>query len=249
MANRISLKVISIGLGLLFFLFSCKKENSKDCLKSKGEEETRIIPISQVDSIFIGRRLNCFLVHDTANFVEVKAGKNLLNLIQVETNENALSINDLNKCNWVRDLSTWPTVTLHLNSFRVLSTLGTCNIKSLNQLKFSEMIFDIYENNGSIELDVDLAELYVIQHTGTSDVKVTGQVEWLRVYMAGISKGDYKGLDAANAELDQRSSANCEANVMSNIYVSIFNDGNVIVKGNPSIQKFTQLGKGELIFH
>jgi hypothetical protein len=231
--------------------FSCKKENMKDCIKSKGDEtnQIRILP-NNIDSVFLGNRLNFTIIQDSANFAVIKAGKNLIDLIVTQVDGTTLVINDNNKCNWVRDLREWPEVELHLKSVRIFATRGTNNIKSDSQfLGFPELIFDLWEHNGSLKLFLENEMLYIRQHTGASDVEISGRCNNLRVYMAGTCKGDYSNLSVMSAEIDQRSSGSMTASVIDALFVSIFGDGNVTVRGNPEVKKLERIGRGELILN
>jgi hypothetical protein len=227
---------------------SCKKENMGDCIKSKGKESLELRTISSVDSLFLGRRLNFTLVYDSLDYIEIIGGENLIPLIETRQTGKTLSIIDNNKCNWVRDLSVWPEVKIHLKSLNILATRGTNYIKSANTLQFPDLILDIWENNGSINLNINNDLIYVRQHTGSTDIAIKGETNQLLVYMAGISKGDYTALEVPFATVDQRSSADVKAKVGQELYVSIFNDGNVIIKGNPELKKLNKVGKGELFF-
>ena len=251
MEHRIQTKIIALTVIVLLItsLLSCKKENMGDCVKSKGAVVSEIRKIETVDSLFLGNRINFTIIHDTINFIEITAGENLLSLIEVKQSGTTLSIIDKNKCNWVRDLSVWPEVKLHLNSLKILATQGTNNVRSESSfLSFPNLVLDIWENNGTFNLFVENDELYVRQHTGSSDINVKGRTNRLLIYMAGISKGDYSELTTLYATIDQRSSAKVEAKVLEDLYVSIFNDGDVIIKGNPELKKLDQQGNGALIF-
>ncbi|MFN4123692.1 MAG: GIN domain-containing protein [Flavobacteriales bacterium] len=251
MALRLQNFLIGRYLPVLMALLlpaACSKDNVRDCIKSKGniKEQLRLLPES-IDSVFLGNRMNVEIVLDTANFAIIRSGANLVDLIETRSEGQIVVITDRNKCHWVRDLSHWPEVELHLKDVRIIATRGTNNIHSRHFLNYPQLTLDLWEHNGSVFLPVENQETYIRQHTGASDVTLIGRTEVLRVYMAGMSKGDYSNLTAIDAFIDQRSSGGMQAKVLGNLFVSIFGDGNVTVVGQPEIKKMERIGRGELI--
>lgn len=251
MAYRVQniLKAVYLPMLMVMLVFTaCQKENMRDCIKSKGNimEQRRLLP-DDIDSLFLGNRLNVEIVSDTINYAIIRSGANLVDLIETRAEGQTLVISDRNKCHWVRDLSHWPEVELHLKDVSIIATRGTNNIRSRDFLSYPKLIIDLWEHNGSVFLPVENQEIYIRQHTGASDVTVLGKTDVLKVYMAGMSKGDYSALSTIDAFIDQRSSGGMQAKVMGNLFVSIFGDGNVTVLGQPEVKKMERIGRGELI--
>jgi hypothetical protein len=85
---------------LLFVLFSCKKATDRICVKSAGKISEEIRLLTDFHSLEIGSKLSVTLVQDSANFVTVNGGKNLLNFIETEVVNGRLILRNENKCHF-----------------------------------------------------------------------------------------------------------------------------------------------------
>ena len=73
-----------------------------DCFKSTGKIVDEYRAVQQFNEIQVMNNINLFITYDTIQEIRVEAGKNLVNLIKTDVNNNRLIIKNNNKCNWIR---------------------------------------------------------------------------------------------------------------------------------------------------
>lgn len=227
-------------------LFSCKKENNKDCLKSNGlvAEESRIL--EAFDSLYIGPRFDVTLVEDTVDFIILKAGRNLLELISTDIKNNKLSLLNKNKCNWVRSYDTPLEAELHYSRMHHIEILGSGNLTNVDTLKNDSLSLELYDASGNVELLVDNQLLRIAQHTGANDVRVKGRTSGLYVYCASLGMTDCVDLNAMYVFARNKSSA--DMRVFSNglFDLSVEGDGNLFYKGSGELRSSFRSGRGAI---
>jgi hypothetical protein len=84
------------------FLFSCKKENMNDCFTDRGLTAVEKRKLDVFRNIKLGKRIQLVLIEDTVNYAIVEAGSHLLPSIVTSVEGEVLTIQNNNKCNWVR---------------------------------------------------------------------------------------------------------------------------------------------------
>ena len=225
-------------------LISCKKENMGDCFKSTGivKKETRML--EDFDSIYVDRRLNIVLVQDSVNFAVVEAGENLLGLIDTEVKNGKLTLQNNNKCNWVRSYKIPVNIEVHTNNLQHIVMWGVSYITNIDTLTFPKLVVEYRDASGKVELIVDNELTNIIQHTGAGDAIIHGKTEQLTVYMSSLTFGDYTDLQAQNVYVDNRSSADCKVLGNQTFSFRLRGDGNIYYKGQGDIIWEENTGNG-----
>ena len=91
------LRTFNFFLVLLFFS-SCKKQADRSCFKITGSIIDKIIPLGSFTQLDLGPNIHYELIKDTANFIEISAGENLVNFISSDIEAGKLIIKNNNKC-------------------------------------------------------------------------------------------------------------------------------------------------------
>ena len=85
-----------------FVVNSCKKENLYDCFKPTGTIETRVIEVSDFQHVVVFDKIDLYLTQGPNFEVKLEAGKNLFMNIKTTVSNGTLTIDNINKCNFVR---------------------------------------------------------------------------------------------------------------------------------------------------
>jgi hypothetical protein len=229
---------------LSFIVFSCKKDNMGDCFKGTGvvKKETRVL--EDFDSIYVDRRLNIVLVQDSVNFTVVEAGENLLELIDTEIKNGKLTIQNNNRCNWVRSYKVPVNIEVHTKNLQHIVMWGASNITNKDTLRFPKLVVEYRDASGNVELMVDNQLTNIIQHTGAGDAVIHGKTDQLLVYMSSLGYGDYTDLQAQNVYVENRSSADCRVLGNQTFTFRLRGDGNIYYKGQGEIVSEEKTGNG-----
>jgi hypothetical protein len=229
---------------LSFIVFSCKKDNMGDCFKGTGvvKKETRVL--EDFDSIYVDRRLNIVLVQDSVNFTVVEAGENLLELIDTEIKNGKLTIQNNNRCNWVRSYKVPVNIEVHTKNLQHIVIWGASNITNKDTLRFPKLVVEYRDASGNVELMVDNQLTNIIQHTGAGDAVIHGKTDQLLVYMSSLGYGDYTDLNAQNVYVENKSSADCRVLGNQTFTFRLRGDGNIYYKGQGEIVSEEKTGNG-----
>lgn len=236
-----------ISILVAVFAYSCKKETAGDCFKSVGKqtEEMRLLP--PFDHMHIDRNVDVVLVPDTQEFVVVRCGEHLINLVKTEVVGTELTITNKNTCNWVRDFKTPIKAEVHLKSIYRLYFTGSGQVTSTDTLRSDNLIVEAYNASGDLSILVRNGWNQVVQHTGNADLKVGGWAPYNTMYSGGNGFLDCRGLACKEAYVLHRGTGNFYVNATDHLNVNIELIGDVYYTGNPASITDTISGTGRLI--
>jgi hypothetical protein len=241
-------KVVFSLLGLLtVFVYSCKKENAGDCFKSVGTQTEEMRQLAPFDHIHVDKDVDVVLVPDTQEFVIVRCGDNLIDLIKTEVTGTELYITNKNKCNWVRNFETPIKAEVHLKSIYSLYFTGSGQITSADTLRSANLKIETYNASGNIDLVVRNGWNELVQHTGNADIKVSGIAPYNTMYTGGNGFLDCRGLKCSESYVLHRGTGNVYTTATNYLGVKITLIGDVYYTGTPLAISDTITGTGRLI--
>lgn len=238
---------ITFFVVLILALFSCKKDNLCDCLKSTGPivKETRYL--SQFDIIKLSDKMNLYIYPDTCDYVVIEAGKNLIPSIETNIMNQKLHIKNENKCNWVRSFKKEINIYLHLKSLHRFECTGSGNMYFMDTLFSSEFYFDIEEASGSFQLLLNTKNAEFRFHTGAADVEAAGNTDLTYFYHAGNGPMNLEQLKSKDVWGENLSVQHTRINATRFLQVNIKHWGNIYYKGEPDTIKSFITGSGQLV--
>jgi hypothetical protein len=237
-----------IFIVLVTGLFSCKKENCFDCIKSTGKIITQKRAIDAFSSVFIEDKIDVYITQDSIFKVEVEAGQNLQSLIKTDVDGETLRIHNDNKCNWVRGYKHTIKVFIHAPYFKYIENAGVGTTQALHTITQNEMTIRT-SNSGDLKLAVNTNKMMISAH-GNGDIYLTGNTIKLESSCVGTNFLFAKDLLISNyAFMYTASIGNSFVTAPENglMDVQIARDGNIYYKGNPSQINLNRIGKGDLI--
>ncbi len=237
-------KALYISILLSVFLFACKKENRGDCFKGVGSQAEEMRSLLPFNRIVIDKDVDVILVPDTAEFVIVRCGENLIDLIKTDVSGTELTITNTNKCNWVRSFNTPIKAEVHLISISSLYFKGSGNVNSTDTLRSANFKLEAYNASGNIDITVRNGWNEVVQHTGNADLKVNGWAPYNTMYSGGNGFLDCRNLKCSTAYVLHRGTGNFYVKADNYLDVEINLIGDVYYWGNPAInQVISSTGK------
>lgn len=246
MEMRRSLLVIVV----LFACVSCKKAEDRACFKLNGDEAVQEIPIaSQIDSLFLNDDLYYTLVPSNESKVVLKGGENMLSHIEVTSGNGKLSVNNKNKCRFLRSYKHKIYVDIYVDNITYIEYYGAKELKSKERLYSNELRLHVRDGAGVVDLEIENGYTSVVYGSGYGNFFLKGNVFQCYVHCNSNTFGDIRKLQVEN-----------ELNIMSNsagdilinaegtdLHVTIQRDGDVGYVGTPLTKNVTINGKGKLI--
>lgn len=230
-------------------LIACKKSEDRACVKSAGEDAELEHTVDSFNKLDIGSNFKVILVQDTVEKVIVRGGKNLINFIHLDVTDGKLTIENENKCNFLRSYKHVVEVEIHLINLINVLFKGTKELTCSNQLNLPYLTFEIQEGAGKCKLNLNCYSLFLGSGFGWGNYEVVGQTNYLKVNFRDNGFGDLYGLQVLDSATIISSSSErmkinldgAEARVETSSY------GDIWYIGTPTFLEYFQYGEGELI--
>ncbi|MDX2173584.1 MAG: DUF2807 domain-containing protein [Bacteroidota bacterium] len=216
------------------FLFACTKENALDCFKSNGKETTEFRYPGSFSIIKTYDKIDVKIVKGTEYKVEINAGSNLMSSIKTTVSNGTLTIQNKNKCNFVRGYKKTINVIVTLPRLAQVENLGVGTI-NFDQNFSQDTLFVRAENSGDTYLNGTFYLLTTSSH-GDGNIIANGTCNTLYVYINGTNFFNGENLTVTNyAFIESFSIANAHIKSPNNgtFECNIHSDGNVFYTGNP----------------
>lgn len=244
------MKTLVYYLLVCTLLFSCKKPENRSCFKSIGTIVSKEIYLNEFDKLILNEHLTYTIIQDSANKVVLTGGKNLLNHVELNLNENQLlEIKNKNKCNFLRNYKKKINVEIHLKSLVNIEFIGTDSLKNLGELHVDYFTLVVKDGAGSVKLNVNAKYVNAIVTGGFGDFTLTGKSDAAKLIVNGNGYCNTKDLQIKDSLIViSNSAAPIWINASNTLFkCQIKNNGDIFYKGSPSKIEFINLGKGNLI--
>lgn len=239
--------LIPITIGISFVVNSCKKENLGDCFKGTGTIETRIREVSDFKAIVVNDKIDLYVTQGPNFEVKLEAGKNLFMNIKTTVNSGTLTIDNINKCNFVRSPKKKIIAYVTLPYLRMVRNAGTGTIYFSN--RFTQDSLDVrIANSGDVHSNVDVNYFASSTH-GNGDLYAEGIANYSIHYTNGTNYLRLRNLTVNNViDINSYTIGDCLINAPTGLMrIQLWEKGNVRYVGTPGSIELIRHSKGDLI--
>jgi len=235
--------------GLLVLLFcNCKKANERTCWKSAGEQSSKVIPVAAFEKLELYEHIKYTLIQDSLDFIEIKAGKNLIDLIDVSSTNSILKIENLNRCNFLGYQKRKVTVEIHVRNLKEIYFKGTDSLVNKGVLSFDNLNVEIEDGAGSINFILNANSVNFLVPHGWGDFTLKGFTKTFGVDIDGSGYFDTRELQVQDSIsvisispiLSKINAENCKLKVELN------GEGDLWYYGIPTILLKNEYSKGRV---
>jgi hypothetical protein len=233
---------------LITLAYSCKKPDQRACFKKSGELSIRTYDFGSFSQLHLKEHLSYKLIQDSTNKVLVRGGNNLLNFVEVRGELGLLTIENKNRCNYLRSFEI-PEVEIHYTKLINILFEGTERLYNEDTLITDYLTLTLRDGAGHMELNVQAIDVNAINTHGWGRLTLKGETQTLRGNLMGDAKFDFSQVTVSNqvklitsSSIDQRVNA---AGIPLNVELNGI--GNVYYYGLPSLINNVQYGSGKLI--
>ena len=233
---------------LVLLIFSCKKENNRDCVKSSGAEAIEFIDLTEYSIINIKGHINVKIEPNQNPIAEITGGENLLPLIRCEVLNDTLFIDNKNTCNWVRSYDRNINITLYLdtlNSIIVNSTGELISTDTIHNTGTFTLLGRVM--NGETNLTLSVNRLIFNYINGTSAAHITGIASTTNYYCKSLGYIEASSLISNETTVKHCGTGELNIYCSSNLRGSINKSGNIYYSGSPKTINVEVLGSGQLL--
>jgi len=239
---------------LVVLITSC--ENPSDCIESSGATVVKEINVVAFSKLKVYRGIEVIITEGADYKVEIEAGENFINDVEVTQNGDQLVFKDNASCNWVREYGqtkiyvTTPTLTeIYSKTDRDIRSNGVLMFPSLSVLSLDK---DADGENGAGTGDFYLMvnnNQLIIHNNNVSRFYVSGATDEasFNLYF-GDGRIEAQDLIAKNISVYHRGSNDMIVRPTEKITGKLLSTGNVILKNVPPIQELEELYQGSVIY-
>lgn len=231
-----------------FLAFSCKKPENRTCFKFLGSETTKEIPLASFDRLDLREHVEYVLIQDSLDKVVLKGGKNLLNLIETRVENGALTIENKNRCGFLRDAKKVVVAEIHFTKLINVRFIGTEPLKSQGSIYTDYFTFYSRDGAGDVELNIHAIQLDAEANHGWCNFTFTGVVQKARICAKSNSYCDVSGLTVTDSiYVASETVGDIKINA-DNLVIHgyITESGNILYKGTPLGQDVLINGTGSV---
>lgn len=243
------MKKILTFLIVTVVLVACKKEEDRSCLKSIGDESTKVIELNDFDKLELGPHLRYQLVQDTINYVELTGGINLLNFVEADVADQTLTMTNDNECNFLRSYDEIIIAKIHYKKIINIHFEGTYEIDCLNTMNTDYLTLTIKDGAGEVNLDVNAYAFYVGVEHGWGNFNLSGNVNYLNIRVKDNGFGSANNLNVMDSvDVISKTADKIEVNVEGcQFRAQTLSNGSIYYIGAPASIEFNKYGSGDLI--
>ena len=226
--------------------FSCGKDSA--CFKGTGKivEEQRVIS-SDVTMIRTQNNIDIVITQSNEASLTIEGGENLLPYINTDVSGTEITISSDNKCSMLRDFSIPITAYLSLPNITKINYTGQGDITSTNTLNLTSLDIESRGGTGSINLNVNVEDFFLRQHSGPADFTFTGSVNNSYVYTLGSGWFYLNNFLTNNLHVSHNGTGDVVVNANKELIIELRYIGNVEYYGNPNLNVTEHTGTGEII--
>lgn len=243
------MRILIIFITVVAVLSSCKKAEDRACFKSFGEDTVKEVEVESFQSLFLGAHINFVLVQDTEEKIVVLGGKNVVNFISSNVVDGKLTIQNNNKCNFLRSYKKSITVEVHLIDISSIDYEGTHPLTCANVLTCPELLIVIKEGAGEFNLNINNDVLKTTISNGWGNMIISGTTKYARLEATSNGFIDSYGLTIQDSiHAISKTPGTVKINVANALLRSeTSSSGDIWYKGTPTLIDHNQYGTGELI--
>ena len=233
---------------ILIIVSACKKPSDRPCYKSFGEASEKEIPLDSVNRFELYKNIKYRFYQDTLKKVVVRGGKNMLNLIDVQTLDYTTTINNNNKCNFLRDADKMIEVDIHYPTYYKIYAEPTDSIIFMDTLKGDYTAIELRNGGGVLDLTVDMNHISLSVSFGVGSYVVRGKSKYSNLSIQNMGRGDALGLKTKYISVYQNSNNDLYANFdSSEVKILYYANGDVFYSGIPDSLSITGVGDGQVL--
>ena len=243
--------LIILTLCFLAALSSCKKAPL-----TVGPIVTQTRELSDFNEVYVNDNINITLVRSDTCYIEITTGKNIIDNITAEVDNDILTICNTTTLNWIRPYNYTLDVKLYFKDitnfiFASSGTLATENNYTGHIDSPDFYRFEIHGGSGDVDLNVNNCDDFrVVYHYGSSRLDLHGENNrFFVIYKRSYGIIDARNYDAEIVHVTTESPSDCFISASSEIEATINNLGNIYYKGDPDTIQVTygEFAKGKLI--
>ena len=246
-------KIVSLLLIVLVFA-SCEKRS--DCIESLGVTTLKDIPVTAFKRIKIYKGIEVVITEGPNYQVQIQAGSNFINNVQVKQNGDQLIFKDETSCNWVRE-SGQTKIFVTTPTLEEIYSKTDRNISSNGVLSFPNLVITAFDKDADGESGAGTGDFIMklntnsitINNNNVSRFYLSGQTNTASFnFYFGDGRMEAENLIAQNITIYHRGSNDMMVFPIQGITGVLNSTGNLVLKNVPPLVDVQQLYNGSVVY-
>jgi hypothetical protein len=240
---------------VVFWLFNaCEKPS--DCIESSGAIITKEVIVAPFKKIKVYRGIEVIITQGSEYKVEIVAGENFIENVEVRQEGDKLIFKDDLSCNWVRSYGTTKILVTTPTLEEVYSKTDR-NISSNGVLTFPYISFIAMDKDGDGESGAGTGDFIInvnndyvnIANNNVSRFYLSGQTNTAELnFYFGDGRIEAENLTAQFIKVYHRGSNDMTVRPIQSIIGTMNSTGNIILKNVPPVVDVAELYQGNVIY-
>lgn len=231
---------------ILLFISACESDKSWDCLRAHGNETISKIESGSFDKVFLFDKIEYNLIQDTADFLIVKCGDNILSNIYSENDNGLLRIGFKNNCELFRDSDRLARIDIHFRNLQNLEIYSSQIVHTPDTLKLEKLLVS-KRSNGNLKINI-LADEFFIYSNEYGDSKISGKIINASCRQEGVGRIDFVETIIDVAGIYTEGPGTTLLNQVNSLNATVKRNGKLILKSKPQEQRIEVFDDGEVVY-
>ncbi|MDI1318145.1 head GIN domain-containing protein [Flavobacterium sp.] len=240
---------------VLFLVFaSCEKPS--DCIESLGVTVTKDVPVTAFKRIKVFKGIEVVITQGANYQVQIQAGSNFIDNVQVKQIGDQLIFKDETSCNWVRE-SGQTKILITTPTLEEIYSKTDRNISSNGVLSFPNLVITAFDKDadgesgagtGDFLMNLDTNSI-TINNNNVSRFFLSGQTNTASFnFYFGDGRIEAENLIAQNITVYHRGSNDMMVFPIQSITGVLNSTGNLVLKNVPPLVEVQQLYNGSVVY-
>lgn len=246
-------KIVSLLIIVLVFA-SCEKPS--DCIESLGITTLKDIPVTAFKRIKVYKGIEVVITQGANYQVQIQAGSNFIDNVQVKQIGDQLIFKDETSCNWVRE-SGQTKIFVTTPTLEEIYSKTDRNISSNGVLSFPNLVITAFDKDADGESGAGTGDVIMklnsnsitINNNNVSRFYLSGETNTASFnFYFGDGRMEAENLIAQNITVYHRGSNDMMVYPVQSITGVLNSTGNLVLKNVPPLVDVQQLYNGSVVY-
>jgi hypothetical protein len=218
------------------------------CKKDPNARIDKLENTSAFKEIVLDDAFDLTIYQDSVYSIEINAHEDFIEEIEYTIVDSVLNIQNNSGKRWRNPETNKISITIHCDRPRLIQANESCFIKTGNPIVSNELGLVVYGKLNQADLELNGNVFYFWNnHPCGGKLILRGKTDQLKLWSFAIMQVDASSCESRYGLVENFSKGYCKVNISEKLDYSLQGEGNILLKGNPTLQLLKQTSTGSLI--
>ena len=213
-------------------------------VKGNGDVTTEKVSTEPYDKLGIAGSFTVFLTEGKEGQITIEAESNLIPHIEIEAKNGKLKVKTEDGFDLRPSNGNSIVIRIPVEDASEISLAGSGDLISETVIRGEDIEYNL-AGSGDMKMQTE-AKNVEVNLAGSGDITLNGKAEWLECSIAGSGDIDAYELEATDVEANIAGSGDVMVTCNGELSANIVGSGDVVYKGNPTKEKSSSMGSGDI---